>query len=295
MANRIRDIRLLDLLDDPAEAEVWVSVIPENITPTAEVHGRLMGPRCHYASTVEVAYPLRPFARRPEGLPGLAMRVIIPEASLWEPETPFLYLGPVELWEEGNVCDQVQVRHGLRTLRLGPRGLRLNSRPLMVRGVAKEECSEEDARCFRDWGCNTLLATVAGTPGLWDAADRLGFLVLGRLDGSDEAIRQAKALGEHPCCLGWLFDGEILEQERGVKALASLKQDRPGDLLGVELHRLTPQPLPPAISFAVCAEELLPRLRGIELPRIVLMDEQPGEERIKELSAMPGILGWVES
>src|SRR5438105_3893021 len=103
MANRIRDFHLRDQLDDPAEAEVWVGVIPEQITPATEVRGRLMGPRCHYASTVEVAYPLRLFVRRPEGLPGLAMRVVIPEASLWEPESPFLYLGPIELWEDGKL------------------------------------------------------------------------------------------------------------------------------------------------------------------------------------------------
>src|SRR5438105_4753176 len=189
MTNRIRELRLHDQLDDPAEAEAWLSVIPENITPTTEVRGRLVGPRCHYASTVEVAYPVRPFVRRPPGLPGLAARVIIPEASLWEPESPFLYQGPIELWEDGKLCDQVQVRHGLRTLRLTPRGLRLNGRPLTIRGVAQEECTEEDARRLREQGCNTLLAHVsAGPVGLWDAVDRLGFLVIGRVGGSEEAL-----------------------------------------------------------------------------------------------------------
>jgi len=294
MANRIRDFHLRDQLDDPSEAEVWVCVIPEQAAPATEVRGRLMGPRCHYASTVEVAYPLRPFVRRPERLPGLAMRVVIPEASLWEPESPFLYLGPIELWEGGKLCDQVQVRHGLRTLRLGARGLRLNSRPLTIRGVARQECTEEDAVRLRQQGCNTLLVPVAaGTSGLWDAADRLGFLVLGRLDGSDEAARQAKVLGEHPCCLGWLFDGEVLEQEGGAKALASLSQARPGDLLGVALHQVPPRPLPPGIHFVECPEQLLPLVTEIHVPRIVLMDEQPTEERIKEIVAMPGVLGWI--
>jgi len=294
MTNRIRELRLHDQLDDPAEAEVWVSVVPESVTPTTELRGRLVGPRCLYASTVEVAYPMRPFVRQPPALPGLAARVVIPEASLWEPVSPFLYLGPIELWEDGKVCDQIQVRHGLRTLRLGPRGLRLNGRPLTIRGVAQEECTEEDARRLREQGCNTLLAPVSGgTSAVWEAADRLGFLVLDRLGGSEEAIRRARNLGQHPCCLGWLLDGEVLEQEREAKALASLKQDWPGKLLGVELQRVPLQPLAPGIHFAVCVEELLPLLKEVELPKIVLTREQPREESINELLAMPGILGSI--
>src|SRR4051812_27257434 len=97
--NQIRVITVFPQLHDPAEPEVWITVTPAFQTPTTDVRGRLMGPRCHYASTVEVAYPLRPFARPPEGLPALARRVVIPEASLWEPQCPFLYQGPVELWE----------------------------------------------------------------------------------------------------------------------------------------------------------------------------------------------------
>lgn len=296
MANRIRELCLRDQLDDPAEAEVWVAVIPEHLTPAIEMRGRLVGPRCHYATTVEVAYPLRPFVRRPQGLPDLAMRVVIPEASLWEPECPFLYLGPVELWEEGQLVDPVQVRHGLRTLRLAPRGLRLNGRPLTIRGVARQECTEEDALGLRRRGCNTLLANVAaGTTGLWDAADRLGFLVLGRLDGSEAAIQQTTVLGDHACCLGWLFDDEVLEQERGRKALASLSQARPADLLGVVLHRAPPRPLPSGIHFAACAGELLPLLTAINVPKIVLTDGRSSEEAsIKEWLGQSGALGWIE-
>ncbi len=57
MDNRIRQIEVRDRSLIPAEAEVWITVTPEHHTPTTEVRGRLMGPRCPYASTVEVAYP----------------------------------------------------------------------------------------------------------------------------------------------------------------------------------------------------------------------------------------------
>src|SRR4051794_3816870 len=105
MANRIREVQVHDRSVIPAEAEVWVRVVPERLTPATEVRGRLMGPRCAYASTVEVAYPLRPLGppvgnglravpaarggERPpcrwgnDDAPGLTLRVVIPEASLW--------------------------------------------------------------------------------------------------------------------------------------------------------------------------------------------------------------------
>src|SRR5919201_1885533 len=134
MNNRIHQLEVRDRSTVPAEAEVWITVVPEQVTPATEVRGRLMGPRCPYASTVEVAYPLRPLPRPGATGPGLVRRVLIPEASLWDPESPFLYQGPVELWQDGQRCDQVTVSHGLRTISLGPRGLRWNGRPLALRG-----------------------------------------------------------------------------------------------------------------------------------------------------------------
>jgi len=145
MPNRIRHLRIRNHSLVGARAEVHVTVVPEYQTPATEVRGRLMGPSCPYASTIEVAYHLRPLtsphatqapsasAGTPTQAPsasagtptqevGLTVRAIIPEASLWEPECPFLYRGPVELWQDGQRCDQVSVRHGLRTLQLGSRG-----------------------------------------------------------------------------------------------------------------------------------------------------------------------------
>src|SRR5579864_8804454 len=122
MTNRIHHIRVTDTRLDPAEAEVCIGVYPERLTSVTQVRGRLVGPRCPYATTVEVAYPLRELSREYEstGTPRLILRVVIPEASFWDPESPFLYRGPVELWEGGQRCDLVQVTHGLRTLGLGP-------------------------------------------------------------------------------------------------------------------------------------------------------------------------------
>ncbi len=187
MSNRIVEIHLENRSLDPVSAEVWVYVRPETLTPTTEVRGRLMGPSCPYSSTVEIAYPLRPL-RQPEPPAGmLRCRVAIPEASLWDVQSPFLYSGPVELWEDGTCVDRSVVRHGLRRVSIGPAGLRLNGKPFTLSGRVAEHLTQEQALELHNQGCNLLL-TSGGDEELWDLADRLGFLIL--LQNWDEPARQ---------------------------------------------------------------------------------------------------------
>jgi hypothetical protein len=109
MSNRILHAELQTHRADAGEAEVWVSITAEHHTPTTELHGRLVGPKCPGVTTVEVAYPLRPFPRPPSGLTGLAGRVVIPEPNLWQEGHPFVYDGVIELWQDGERCDVRQV------------------------------------------------------------------------------------------------------------------------------------------------------------------------------------------
>src|SRR5256714_14482571 len=119
MSIRILRVHVHDRSLDPAQAEVCVAVVPEHVAATTELRGRLAGPRCLYAATVEVAYPFRPLAR-PEGSADLATCAVIPEPSLWEPDCPFLYHGTAELWEDGACRDRVDLRRGLRRVLLTP-------------------------------------------------------------------------------------------------------------------------------------------------------------------------------
>ena len=95
-----------------ALAEVCFTVVADRLTPTTEVRGRVVGPRCPGHTTIEVAYPLQ---RISHSLEGLTLRVVIPEPSLWEAQTPFLYRAHVELWECGEYCDEKEFDLGLRT------------------------------------------------------------------------------------------------------------------------------------------------------------------------------------
>ncbi len=280
MTNRIRQLEIRDHSLVSAVAEVHARVWAEGRTPATEIRGRLTGPRCPYASTVEVAYPWRLLPSSGEDF--LAARAIIPEASFWDPQCPFLYHGSVELWQDGRPCDQTPVRHGLCRVSLGPRGLRWNGHPLTLHGRSVTEGTDEQARAWRAGGYNLLLAPAEAAP-LWDRADRLGLVMLGRVRHLDEAlladltIRQTQA-----CSLGWLVgpdqaDGPLLD--------SLLRQ--PGLRVGVELHTPPPAPLPEGVQFVACPADAVAALAGVGLPLLVL-------GRVGEETTSPPLLGWVE-
>src|SRR5882724_11731562 len=109
---------------DPAEAEIRIDGAPG-------VTGRFMGPRCHYASTVEVAYYVKP-------MPGGGARVTVPEPSFWDPETPFLYEAILQA-ADGT---KRSLRHGLRTLQVTAAGWRVNRKPFRVDGVLRRDLAD---------------------------------------------------------------------------------------------------------------------------------------------------------
>jgi hypothetical protein len=253
MTNSILHLELHDGSRLPPEAEVRLTVVPRFLDTGTEVRGRLMGPRNHFASTIEVAYHFRPWLV-PTTQPALTLRALIPEASFWEPQCPHLYAGPIELWQDGQRCQVVQVRHGLRRLALGPRGLRLGGRPLRLRGVEVEALDELAALALRQAGFNLVVVPMSeATLPAWEIADRIGLFILGRLR---EGAPAPDALLAHPACLGWLASGE---QAPPQPAGAFLGHVRPGGT-GYQFRAVRPDELAAA---------------GPDLPLLVL-DTPPG-------------------
>jgi hypothetical protein len=269
MTNSILHLTLRDHALDPAAAEVHITVTPERLTPNTELRGRLMGPRCRYASTIEVAYHLRPLDPNTAAPPGsLAARALIPEPSLWDPASPFLYYGPVELWQDGARADSARVTHGLRTFHLTRAGLRVNARALALRGRRVDAPpSEDEALAWRAAGYSLLLAP-ADADRVWDLADDLGFLVLGRPTPGEPIPPRDR----HASHLGWLLrDGESPE-------------DLPaGSVVGSELEGPVPDSVPAGVHFLACPPDHLPSARALGLP--VLLLGPPGDS--------PGLLGHV--
>jgi hypothetical protein len=294
MDNRIRRVEVRDRSLAAAEAEVWITVEPERLTPTTELRGRLMGPRCAFANTVEVAYPLRPIPRPPQEPGRLTMRVIIPEASLWEPESPFLYEGPVELWQDGRRCDRITIRHGLRHLKLGGGGLRINGRPLTLRGKELERCSEEEALAFRQAGYNLLAVPVkAETAGLWEMADRIGFLMLGRVTGtSEEILANFANLKGHASCFGWLLSEECLGPS-GKVWWHVLQARLDNSFIAVELDRPPVAPFQNSVHFIACPIEKSAAMTQLGLPLILLEPESKSSNTPEDGVGPPSILGRI--
>ena len=192
MTNRIVRVSVRDHALTPTEADVRVTIATERSDAGTEVRGRFVGPRCLFAETIEVAYPLR--------RAGEEYRVVIPEASSWDTVSPHLYLVHIELWQDGTRRDEVRLRHGLRDLRGTSRGLMVNSQRQSLRGRVVPSLDETEARRLRSDGYNLLLASP-DEPGVWEVADRVGFFVLG--------TRVDEAVVEHPSHLGWLMPGRF--------------------------------------------------------------------------------------
>jgi hypothetical protein len=267
MSNRILRVQVRQHSLDPAQAELWITASAGYVTPTTELRGRLMGPRCLYAATVEVGYPLRPFSRRPEGLEGLAARVVIPEPSLWEPQCPFVYQGAVELWQDGERRDQVPIRRGLRHVALGRGGLRVNGRRLALGGRTVDECDEKELAALHRAGCNLLLAANRERfTELLPLADVYGFFVLGVLkDAEPAAWDRADAPTDHPSFLGWLlkapWNPEAIARVRGA-----------GDaLVGVECSEFSDNALPDGVDFIGRQAADASELAGREATRPLLL------------------------
>ncbi len=64
----------------------------------------------------------------------LDVPVVVKNPKLWTPQTPHLYLAHVEASAEGNVCDKVKFRFGMRKIEVVNGHYRLNGKPLWLRG-----------------------------------------------------------------------------------------------------------------------------------------------------------------
>jgi hypothetical protein len=190
MPNRIVRWRLANRSLSPVEAEILVFAETQSVTPQTEIRGRIAGPTCPYSTTIEVAYPLR---RLPQALPGmpLARRIVIPEPSFWDPTSPFLYRGAIELWEGEDLHEKISVRYGLRSAVLRSDGLRWNGQRLRLLVSPHEDVQPRDVASLREHGYNAAFLDWPD-PALVEAAETLGLILLARpASPADETVESA--------------------------------------------------------------------------------------------------------
>ncbi len=277
MANRIRDVVVINHRLDPHETELRIVVELEELTPTTEIKGRLMGPSCLGRSTIEIAHPMFAVER------GVELSVIVPEPSWWSPQAPFLYQGPLELWQDGELRDRVQICHGIRSLRLTPLGLRLNGQPLVLRGKAIEPtCTQAEMLILRTQGFNTVVSGLEDSDGidLWSRADRCGMFVLGYTDRSPEVfVLWKNELEKHPSNFAWAFClGEWMANPTLEKPSATYYGVSTADII-----------FPPNASFVLTNARELNADRETAIPKILATTHIPNP-----LPSRQDVIGWIE-
>jgi hypothetical protein len=207
--NRITQFTVRDRALSPAEAEIWILAGAETVTPTTALRGRLVGPTCPYSTTIEIAYPLRPIPKSPSDLSPLSHRFVVPEPSLWDPVAPFLYHATIELWQDGRCCDRRAFRHGFRDARIAADAVIWNGKSLNLSILDRPDLKETDLPRLRRDGVNTLVLPGSEEV-LWTAAERLGFVVIGRaLAPRMEWLELSKS----PACLGWIVPPDAISEE----------------------------------------------------------------------------------
>src|SRR5205823_5045730 len=178
MSPRIGEVTIKPVRLTPTEAELAVEIGCASSDEACDVHGRLMGPTCLYSTTVEVAYPIRRLHLAESGPPKLVGRVVIPEPSWWDPESPFLYVAVVERWEGGAKVEEQRVPCGLRTAKPTPTGLRWNGGPLELQTKSRPTATESEWAHARAEGFNAVVVPLAVADPAWEYGDRVGLLIV---------------------------------------------------------------------------------------------------------------------
>lgn len=207
MANRIKHVRISQRSLSPVEADLLIEVDADAKSPDFELRGRLVGPTCPYSSTIEVAYPLRmlPLTGETSLLHG---RVVMPEPSWWDPTSPFLYRGRIELWQADRLLESTNIRYGLRSVRLKPEGLFWNGKKLTLRAADRRNLTADELPELRRQGINALILSPDADD-LWLAAERLGFVIIGRVNGPDD---RPDLMGRSPALMGLLMPANTQRQ-----------------------------------------------------------------------------------
>lgn len=175
----------------------------------------------------------------------------LPEAELWSPANPALYLCRVTLEAEDGSRDEASTTFGVRSLEWGDNGLLLNGERVVLKGAcihhdngvlgacAWADAEERKVKLMLAQGYNAIRS--AHNPcsrALLDACDRLGMLVMDEyidhwyihktqhdyVDYFDEWWRQDLADmvakdKNHPCVVAYSTGNEVSEtaQERGIE------------------------------------------------------------------------------
>jgi beta-galactosidase/beta-glucuronidase len=165
----------------------------------------------------------------------------VPEARLWKPDEPNLYLLSAELTDENGQAAQIKSHFGLRKIEARGRFVYLNNSPVYLDGILYQPgtATYEEMRlhmqAMKELGCNLVRVHIAGIdPRIYNLADELGMLLwvevpsphssskVSRDNHQAELLRMLALIETHPSVIIW----SLYNEDWGVQDIASNPETR---------------------------------------------------------------------
>ena len=185
--------------------------------------------------------------------------LMIPQAKLWSPETPYLYTLKAEVWTDGKLVDCKTLKTGLRTVSVSAKGgFQLNGVTRKLKGVClhhdlgplgaaiNKAALIRQIKTMKEMGCDAI-RTAHNMPSQWqmELCDSLGMMVMAESfdmwvypkckngyarffhEWADRDITNlVVANRNHPSIVMWSIGNEIPEQGMaGGRQMAAHLQD----------------------------------------------------------------------
>lgn len=123
----------------------------------------------------------------------------VPEARLWSPREPSLYLLVARLEDEGGHAAQIETHFGLRKIEARGRFVYLNNEPVYLDGIlyqpgtATYDEMRRHMRAMKALGCNLVRVHIAGIdPRVYNLADEMGMLLWVEVPSPHSSSRRSR-------------------------------------------------------------------------------------------------------
>jgi hypothetical protein len=178
----------------PAAASLYVRA--PGLGAECRLSGRIAGPECLRAATLQADFTLEDLGSDPQPL----ARATITEPCFWTPRTPYVYQAHVQVTRQGQVGERYERLCAARPWGAHGRNLVLAGKRWVLRGVGREELRPEDLGIWIE------AAAVACVPNPSDAvcseASVRGLGIAARVEGTIEGIQAELArLAQWPAVL----------------------------------------------------------------------------------------------
>jgi hypothetical protein len=122
---------------------------------------------------------------------GISGEIKLPDAKLWNDETPHLYTCRITLKKSGRVCDTAETRFGIRKLEWNAKGLFVNGKRILLRGgcvhhdngilgaTAYDKSEFRRVKKLKEAGYNAIRSSHnPASRAMLEAADRYGVYII---------------------------------------------------------------------------------------------------------------------